>query len=849
MATQRTVGICVSYNGVLLQDCEILEWDHRLDYDEAGTFRWDCVRLTVASMVVSNARLSPETQVTQSALYPERVHPSQAHAVPGSVPSGLTGLLTTDNLLRIITLLRTPRADFAMWINNASEDDDFSTNTTAEGTVTVNETPKPSRVRSVSGGSRRFILSACGFPGGEANPSSINESTENEYLMIYDPWKNLDDRVRSGIKKRDVLDCDNGPKPISVSPIPMAGGKSFRLVFTIEICRLPQTYFTKPSTDSSSEGIRSANDVARWFNHGSIHYSPVIYNRWSLTDSEDDSGRVSHTITGKLVVSDIRYKPNAMRLMAFPLAFPFARRVSKRYTVSEDGKTLLYEFTYVHAGAAPPNGVRDYVATYSEQYGMVPALMHGSMNIKVKGWYHRSTDNPNTEVSEKTQKMILLRQAHTILFARIRGVAAKLTPIPGQDPKVVTLLDMQVIEQVGVPELDLRVKVQYGTENGDMSEMMLRLQNLGAPFFEGQPQQIAPYDPKWWPIDNEWGRLLSWDNLNPVYLKSEGLFHQDAEDYTGNGADYANNFNVSIHSRPNSARPVPGITSLPDPQRIEATSENLAIGSGFLDGSRAGWAEQDGSGVTFNDTNASVTTNPLNQPAFSAVVSQSLNGNVMASLTQNGSSANDVLNFASLGTTGIFDRDQALGMYSYIDYDSEIGSIGDTGVVSIPLSASRELAGGELRSSASSIRPKETSAMIRLFAGSGERVVTVKAERINKWPDIPQPAEQILRYENVSGNNGSGETPIVVAIERLVKKEMIQDSPKPLKSGNGVVYTVNMRLVYKSTRPFCPSQAQAGFQSVDVFPFPQNRQLKTDDATLIASRSTQANTMTVAPFS
>lgn len=59
----RTVGLCASYNGVCLQDCELLQWDHRIEYDEGHNQKWDIVQITLASMVVSNAPMVSDTSL------------------------------------------------------------------------------------------------------------------------------------------------------------------------------------------------------------------------------------------------------------------------------------------------------------------------------------------------------------------------------------------------------------------------------------------------------------------------------------------------------------------------------------------------------------------------------------------------------------------------------------------------------------------------------------------------------------------------------------------------------------------------------------------------------------------
>ncbi len=807
MPSQRTIGFCVSYNGVCLQDCEVQEFVNRIEYDEQNNHKWDVIQLTVSTMIVSNSGAAPNNVLPVGNDDPFRLHHSQAIAgkVGGGSANGQPGYLATDNMLVISQLLKQPRGDLVVWINDASQDGDSQTVNDQNGNE-IQQLRKPEHLKGRSS-PRRIILAACGWAGAGDYPSP--STTEPEFVNITDPFQNTSDQVKTNILRRDVLDCDHGPSPQTVSIVPIAGGRAMRVTFSIQVCRTVRSEIASPD----GEGMSIADEVAKRLSFASgVRRDPIIYNRWSLTDSEDESGRVTHTITGKLIVRDSRYKPNAMRLMAFPLAFPFARMASRRYAVSEDGKTLAYEFTFTHAGSAPPEGVRDYSATYSEKFSpYTPGLMHGSMVIRVKGWYHRSTEAAGNTVSEQTQKALLLRQSHTILYARIRGVAHKLTPIPGQDPKSVILLDLQVIEQVGLPEIELRVDVQYGpSENGDQKDIYLRLENMGKMFFEGLPQEVANYSPFWWPIENEWGRILNVDLSNPNYLYGPLGNTQQWKPYD----DYSNTADTAWGFSSHEAPKTPSITQLPKSWKVELVNNSDPVDTGDLSGSRP-----DSVGAS-KVVDYPELPNPANQRPFAAVVSQAMNGGVIPASEPP----------KSIQSTGVFDRNQTLGRSSYISYEAEVMSDGITGVVSLPLSKARELAGGAFRPSNSSVRPSETSTNIRLFAGSGKRVLNVKAERLNEWPDMPAPAEQILRQDNVSGS------PVVASIDRLIQKRIIDDAPQPILSGNSVVYTTNMQLVYSCSRPWSPSQPQAGYASDELFPLAFNEMLKHDVQTQSATK-------------
>lgn len=600
-------------------------------------------------------------------------------------------------------------------------------------------------------------------------------------------------------------------------PIPIAGGRSFRLVFTIEVCRTLNIGYSAPESDPQKS---VDENVAKATTFDTRKKLPIIYNRWSVVDSEDDQGRVTHTISGRLVVQDKRYKANAMRLMAFPLAFPFARLASRRYATSEDGKTLSYEFSFTHAGAAPPEGVRDYKATYLEGFSPdARGLMKGSMSVQVSGWYHRSTDNPAITVSEKTQKAILLRQAYSIVYARIRGVVHKLQVIPGQDPTNVTLLDLQVIEQVGRPELEIRVEVMYG--GASINDTHIRLQNMGEDFYQGASVAVPSYSPLWWPIDNEFGRLTNIDDEHPDYLYPP-IGNTDAwKPYD----DYFNNPDVAVALRAHNAPKTNSITGKPKKLKREL-GQNKIIDNGDMSGSRP---DDTGSLETVEHPD---TQNPINQPVFSAVVSVLLNGAMIPAATPP----------QPLSSTGIWDANQIAGFASYVTYEAETLSDSETGKLAMPLSKPRNLLGGSISSGGSeSVKPQETSTTIRLFAGSGKRVINVKGERLGAWPIMPTPAEEIQRTDDsISG--------AIASVEQLIQKRVIHDNPQPLTSGNQIVYTTNMQLVYSCSRPWSPNAKQAGYQASEIFPLAINKMLKHDQTSSAATKPRASETFATDVF-
>jgi len=799
---------------VLLSDCEIVEWDHRVEYDQtSGTRLYEKIRITVNSMLVANASSEVDTTVDAASVY--RLHRLQGLNATHEA-AGYTWLMP-DHWVSLHGKLMMPQSDFVLWMNSCSTDAD---------SIVSPSIPQSANQQPTG---RRILLAACGYAGASDYPSDFtgpapdhaqipgnNFTKNNDLVSIFDPFVNLNQSVNSKVYRKDVMDCNMGPKPMAIQIIPMVGSRAAKLQYTIEICRDCLWFF--------GDAVKYSNDLQKQIDKkGSSELNmPIMFNRWTLLDSMDDSGRVTHNIRGKLIVIDSRFKPNAMRLMAFPLAFPFARTMSRNYVVSEDGKTLAYDFQFTQAGAAPPWGVRDYSAQFSERWSPeIKGHTHGAVTVKVKGWYHRSTENPGVMVSEQTQKYVLLNQAIVILLSRIRGIVHKLNLKPGEidanQTRDVQLLDMHVIEQIGVPELELRVLVKEGNDEGQMSDVWLRLEHMGEPFYtnlnQGDLTKIRAYDPKWWPIDNEWGRLLAWDDGQPDYLYPP-LGHQtDWRPY----ADYAET--PDYHD---SRYQLPAKTKIPAAHNTKTkTVNNVTYDlTGQVDGSVYPAAN-----FSNNNVAPPITTNPINQPDFTAVVSAQFNGAMIPVAKPP----------APTGHASVFAPEHMSG-FSYVTFETEVLSDSDTGVVGMPLSKPRFLAmrsgNGIAGGSGAYANPAETATPIRLFAGYGKRVVNVKADRIGAWPIIPYPSETLTKRADIGNNTEGGD---VISVEYLVKKEIIDDAPQPSRTGNSVMYSTNMRLTYMSSRPWMPNSTQAGgghLQGAEIFPLAANMILRNDAVTL-----------------
>ncbi len=729
-------GTTVYYNGVCLQDCLTTDWEHVVEYDESG---YQAIanrfRITVDSTLVSFHNASSESTRTTN------YHPSSvatARALDQSTSS--VKQLAVDTLAEVDSLLSQNCMDFVMTIHDASTD--------------ANKTmPKGYFQRD---GANRILLAATGV----AKTNTFGAFGLSK-LFVYDPQLSAASFTEIDILRHDVLDCDNGPKPQNVRITALTGARVFRVSVTFEICR-PIISDWVADQESESYDPRKAKGVMK--------------NRWSVTDSMDGDGAVSHRIRGTLAVSDIRYKANAMRLMAFPLAFPFAKLGGRENEVSEDGKTLGYTITYTHEGNAPPPGVRDYEAQYIEgaSYTMKGGY-YGAMSIKVKGWHHRSTDDAGVYVTSQEQKRILLRGATTILHSRIRGINLVWDPLPGQVPVKTLISQFRIAENVKKPELELMVQVHFASENEDKKELPVRLANLGALF------DIPDYDPKWWPIDNEWGRLLN-EDVNNVFLRSSYIPQSELGETED--IDY---MNQQRHQSGEWAYMTPRITQLP----VASTDirEHVPTSTSGTTPDTVG---------TISPDVVPKTPNPI--PAttsFSAYLSRDLAGETVLS--------NEPLRDPGADGSGISEVQQS--GFSYLSWKSEILNDSASGMIQLPLSRPRPIKAGSIGLSPSvTVVGNQTAVTVRLHAGKGKRIYSVAATRVGDWPELPLPNAMIVRYAPSSSSGA----PIVSNVERLIGSQFIPTGPDLEADVVTNVYRIDARYEYSLDMTFAADEDTNG---------------------------------------
>ena len=736
-------GTQLYYNNVLFRDCEVLDYSSILEFDDSMTHeRYMKTRITVESTLVSLYKLGGAS--TPMPL-------DNQHHSTIRLPAIENGDETTPaRMEEIMQLLSEPRKDFWFAVNGVID---------PVGAQTV-DSPDPPKEDRDNNTSYRLTLIATGIMPTESSPGS------GEYVKMFD--QDLT------VKRVDVLDANNGPKPSDVSFKKQYGGNVLRVRATFEICRV----LSKPIPDADNPDPGYDAQKVRG----------VVSNSWSVVDGLDDDGAVSHIVHGKLVVKDQRYKANAMRMFAFPLAFPYARVVDRKHTVSESGLVLEYQYLLRHAGAAPPPGVRKYEAVYSEMAGIGAAgVYRAAMSVKVSGWYDRNDNATPLLDRERKQKLLLIRGAETIMRSRITGINKLWLAIPGQNAKTTTVLDSKIIERIGLPEIEMQVTVSYGDSN--KTEFLNRVANMGKAI------DIPNYDPRWWPIDNEWGRLPSGNgHAGNTGDKDNPNFRNPAYPYAAAGDPAKSDYFTGYFQPPGSNRhTLPRITSLT--KATADTSKEWSRPAGYVPSSAT------------SDTTAAAaaTSNPLSGPAMSATPSRNLAGDVVLGPLPPVENSN---------FTGVADVQDS--GFHYLTWSSEVMSDTDQGKIMLPLSkprtipiAKRAALLGLSVGSAGGTDGKECSIAVSLCAPKTVRRYSVSHTRSQAWGQVPDPNPLIVR------TTGSGSSQNIMNTETLLSKEILGVTPVLQSDGITRLFTLHARYTYGLSNPILGTPEEGGYPAGD----------------------------------
>lgn len=436
-------GTHLFYNGVLMQDCEILGWEQRLETDPSNVdVMFTRYRITVASSLISKLSTNPADSFPESSNTGTGV--PLASAICLSHDDQVDWLLP-DRLRNLREALESPRKDFWVAINGVTYN---ARATDGLPTATYHSTD-----------SYRIILAATGLlPDGEVNESPT------EYLTAY--------TGNTTIPRSTVIDFDNGPKPIDVKIAKLTGGRFMRVQFTIEVVRL---HSEKVESDPESPPVVDAALA-----------EGVVSNRWSISEAIDGNQATSFTIRGVLRVSDHRYKPYAYRTMCAQKLIPWAKIVSREYHSTEDGLSLHYSFVMKEIGIAAPPYTVDWGGTYTMRSG-TGAEVYRTVSAKIRG-----NVNPPTNFTTRSYKVLLFDLLLRIVRSRIELDTRLPNQLPGVNNVQHILKDFTLVEDMKEPELSVTVTV-LDTSDQQFLDDRIRVFQLGtAPVFQG-------YDPQYWP--------------------------------------------------------------------------------------------------------------------------------------------------------------------------------------------------------------------------------------------------------------------------------------------------------------------------------------------------------------
>lgn len=327
MAFNFTPGTSLLYNGVLMRDCELLDFDQRIIYDESNTdVVYSKFSIRVASTLIGLVQYAGTFKPTPADF--NREHPSTVWILDDMSDQNMP-----SRLVEIQTRMQEDRKDFAL---------SFGSNVFEDGRDPPN--------------TYNSVLLASG---------EISDTQHDIFTYT---------NVTSGPPgpRSDYLDVNNGPKPLECKIQHLFGGRSVRLEFAIEVC------VCKCSGDGKAEPPESSLEaIGKNF--------AVLNNRWSLSESKDDDWKTTRTIAGTLRVRDQRYWAHAMRYLVVPPLLNGYKRVSQEFANDKTGLTLTYSIKDREENAAPPPGCIEWSGQYTITQGEGQAMFIHDCSVSVTG--------------------------------------------------------------------------------------------------------------------------------------------------------------------------------------------------------------------------------------------------------------------------------------------------------------------------------------------------------------------------------------------------------------------------------------------------------------------------------
>ncbi|GAA4455371.1 hypothetical protein [Novipirellula rosea] len=476
----------IVYNGVELRDCETLAFDQVVEYDESKTdVLYSRFRIRVASTLVA-LRERTTSEIADGTNRQFGIETVQGQTV-------------VQRAHDIHARLSESRKDFWMLVDNCVTDEKKPV---GAGASVLDQ---PLLIATGKAWDEEIVTDTIGNVGGYTEHKRIERT---ELFMVPHPFSENSDTNAYGpgdglISKSNVLDCDNGPKPLSVKVNKIIGGRSLRVEFEIEVCRP----ICNPSF-ADSEPIVFGGEITSSGNQ-------VLSNRWSIEESKDDNWITTRSLQGTLRVAHSSVWPHAMRWLCMPALMKGYKRIRQSYVDDATNLVLKYRIDDQQAHAAPPYPAIKWSGHHAETAtGSGGVLQGGEFAIRLTG-------PPGVD------KQQLIAAAGKVAVNRIRGLGRRYAD-GGDKAYDLTLRNASIVDVLHEPTIEMRVQVSYVSSK--FKFLALRVKEMGRPLNtldgheygydpELDPYLIAGYNPRVWPVP------LAYDSETPAGLFNCYLQH------------------------------------------------------------------------------------------------------------------------------------------------------------------------------------------------------------------------------------------------------------------------------------------------------------------------------------
>ncbi len=267
----------------------------------------------------------------------------------------------------------------------------------------------------------------------------------------------------AGNEAVEYRDVDNGPKPKSVDVVHVtsAANPILRVRWTVEVCVV----------NCPSGSVEGAPPPAK--------VSPVLSNRWRVSEELDRDFYTTRTISGKLrlsqAIAEMPIKDDFRGLVIPGLEDGF-RREAIEFTVTENGLEADYRVTDKQVYSAAPWPATSWSGQHSET-----ATDHGTNLI--------SDFTIRLDAPPDADRVALIRRALQCAEARVKFLARS-------SDKDLLVESFRITELIESNSVEVAVRVRQ-TQAGGEYFANLRSDTLGQPIdlpqLSGEP---APYDPR-----------------------------------------------------------------------------------------------------------------------------------------------------------------------------------------------------------------------------------------------------------------------------------------------------------------------------------------------------------------